>query len=141
MVVDSADKWIAEVQRAKVQRAEISASEKVQTDRIRAHRDVLLKALEPTFDERRENFLRLFLGLDAAMKASETAQAAAFLTSITELARTSPFQDLVNLEIVAAELKQARQDMGSLILDHLRSPTRKRRGRTRWVRRHGDDDF
>lgn len=45
-VVGYADKWVAEVQRAKTERAEIAAWEQVQTDKIRAQRDVLLKALD-----------------------------------------------------------------------------------------------
>ncbi len=105
-VVGYADKWVAEVQRAKIERAEIAAWEQVQTDKIRAQRDVLLKALDLSFDERRENFRRLFDGLDAAMEAGDAAQAASFLESITDLAKTSPFKDLANVEIIAAELKR-----------------------------------
>jgi hypothetical protein len=105
-LVEYADKWVAEVQRAKIERAEIAAWGQVQTDKIRAQRDVLLKALDLTFDERRENFHRLFDGLDAAMQAGNAAQATSFLESITDLAKTSPFQDLANVEIIAAELKR-----------------------------------
>lgn len=106
IVVTSGDKWVAEVQRAKVERAEVAAWEKTQTDRIRAQRDVLLKALDLTFDERRENFRRLFNGLDAALGAGNAAQVTSVLESITDLAKTSPFKDLANMEIVAAELKR-----------------------------------
>ncbi len=105
-VVDAADDWVKEIQRAKTDRAEIAAWELVQTDRIRAQQGILLKALDLTFDERRENFRRLFDGLDAAMDASEAGQAASFLESITDLAKTSPFKDLANMEIVTAELKR-----------------------------------
>ena len=88
------------------ERAEIGAWEQVQTDKIRAQRDVLLKALDLTFDERRENFRRLFDGLDAAMEADDAAQASSFLESITDLAKESPFKDLANVEIIAADLKR-----------------------------------
>ena len=105
-VVEYADRWIAEVQHAETDRAGIAAWEHVQTEKIRAQREVLLKALDLTFDERRENFRRLFDGLDTAIAAGDTAQAAAFLESITDLARVSPFKELANLEITVAELKR-----------------------------------
>ena len=105
-VVDYGDKWVTEVQRGMTERAEIGAWEQVQTEKIRAQRDVLLKALDLTFDERRENFRRLFDGLDAAMEADDAGQASAFLESITELAKESPFKDLANVEIIAADLKR-----------------------------------
>lgn len=105
-VVEAADDWVKEMQRAKTARAEIASWEHVQTEKIRAQQSILLKALDLTFDERRENFRRLFDGLDAAMDASDAGQAASFLESITELARTSPFKDLANMEIVVAELKR-----------------------------------
>lgn len=105
-VIDHADKWVVEVQQAKVQRADIAAWEQVQTDRIRAQRDVLLKALDLTFDERRDNFRRLFEGLDTAMQDGNAAQASSFLESITTLAKESPFKDLANVEIIAADLKR-----------------------------------
>ena len=105
-VVEYGDKWVTEVQRGMTERAEIGAWEQVQTDKIRAQRDVLLKALDLTFDERRENFRRLFDGLDAAMEADDAAQASSFLESITDLAKESPFKDLANVEIIAADLKR-----------------------------------
>ena len=105
-VVEYGDKWVTEVQRGMTERAEIGAWEQVQTEKIRAQRDVLLEALDLTFDERRENFRRLFDGLDAAMEADDAGQASAFLESITELAKESPFKDLANVEIIAADLKR-----------------------------------
>lgn len=108
-MVEYADRWVAEVQRAKSDRAAIAAWESVQTKKIRAQEMVLLKALDLTFDERRENFRRLFDGLDTAMAAGDAAQAASVLESITELAKESPFKELANLEIIVAELKRPDQ--------------------------------
>lgn len=106
-LIEYGDKWVVEVQRAHVERAEIAAWEHAQLDRIRAQREVLLKALELTYDERRENFRRLFDGLDSAMAAEDPSQVASFLESITDLAKSSPFKELANLEIVVSELKRA----------------------------------
>ena len=108
-LVEYGDKWLVEVQRAQVERAEIAAWEHAQVERIHAQREVLLKALELTFDERRENFRRLFDGLDSALVAEDPSQVASFLESITELAKSSPFQELANLEIVVSELKRPDQ--------------------------------
>lgn len=105
-MVDYAKLWATEVQQAQTERAGITAWENVQTEKIQAQREVLLKALDLTFDERRENFRRLFDGLDTAMAASDTTQAAAVLESITDLAKESPFKELANLEIIVSELKR-----------------------------------
>jgi hypothetical protein len=108
-MVEYADRWITEVQRAKSERARIAAWEDAQTRKIHAQETVLLKALDLTFDERRENFRRLFDGLDTAMAAGDAAQAASVLESITDLAKASPFKELANLEIIVAELKRPDQ--------------------------------
>ena len=108
-MVEYADRWVAEVQHAKTDRAAIAAWESVQTDKIHAQRAVLLKALDLTFDERRENFRRLFDGLDAAMAAGDTTRPPPFVESITDLAKESPFKELANLEIIVSELKQPEQ--------------------------------
>ena len=55
------------------------------------------------------NFRRLFDGLDTALAADDPNQVASFLTSITDLAKTSPFKELANLEIVVSDLKRPDQ--------------------------------
>lgn len=109
VMLETADGWVIEVQKAKTDRAQIAAWEHVQTDKIRAQREVLLKALDLTFDERRENFRRMFDGLDQVMAAGDPAQAASFLESITDLAKTSPFKELANVEIIVSGLKRPDQ--------------------------------
>jgi hypothetical protein len=108
-MVEYADRWVAEVQRAGTDRAAIASWERVQTEKIHAQRAVLLKALDLTFDERRENFRRLFDGLDSAMGSGDAAQVASHLESITDLAKESPFKELANLEIIVTELKRPDQ--------------------------------
>lgn len=108
-MVEYSQLLISEVQRAKTDRAAISDWKDVQVEKIHVQRDVLLKALDLTFDERRENFRRLFDGLDAAMAAGDTSQTASVLESITDLAKTSPFKELANLEIIVSELKRPDQ--------------------------------
>jgi hypothetical protein len=51
VMLETADGWVIEVQKAKTDRAQIAAWEHVQTDKIRAQREVLLKAVDLTFDD------------------------------------------------------------------------------------------
>ncbi|MBY9074226.1 hypothetical protein K1X13_05260 [Nocardioides sp. WL0053] len=105
-MVDAADQWVKVIQEESTRREEIRAWEATERERIVSQRDVLLRGLELTHDERRENFRRLFDNLDVAMRSNDAATAASLLDSITELAKSSPFKDLGNVEFVVNELKQ-----------------------------------
>ena len=52
-IVSAADEWVKVVQEESTRREEIRAWESVQRERIIAQRDVLVRGLELTFDERR----------------------------------------------------------------------------------------
>lgn len=106
-MVDAADQWVKVIQEESTRREEIRGWEATERERIVAQRDVLLRGLELIHDERRENFRRLFDNLDAAMRSEDAETAAKLLDSITELAKSSPFKDLGNVEFVVNELKQA----------------------------------
>ena len=105
-MVGAADQWVKVMQEESTRREEIRGWEATERERIVAQRDVLLRGLELTYDERRENFQRLFDNLDVAMGRGDAASAASLLDSITELAKSSPFKDLGNVEFVVNELKQ-----------------------------------
>lgn len=105
-MVDAADHWVKVIQEESTRREEIRAWEATERERIVARRDVLLRGLELTHDERRENFRHLFDNLDVAMRSDDAATAASLLDSITELAKSSPFKDIGNVEFVVNELKQ-----------------------------------
>lgn len=82
------------------------AWEKTQMEIINVQRDFLQSALDQTFDERRENFRRLFDNLDLALQSEgETAGArvSEVLEAITELAKVSPFKDLKSPELFVQE--------------------------------------
>ena len=92
------------------QREEIRAWEKSQLEIIQVQRDFLLIALDKTFDERRENFRRLFNNLDAALVSDRddaAAQVADLLRAIMDLAKTSPFKDLKSPTLVVQEFLQS----------------------------------
>lgn len=105
-LLDAADQWVRVIQEEETRRQEIRSWEATERERIIAHRDVLILGLELTFDERRENFRRLFDNLDVAMRNNDPQSAASVLESITELAKSSPFKDLGNVEFIVNELKQ-----------------------------------
>lgn len=110
LVLASANEWVKIVAQEKVRREEIRVWEQSQLEVIHLQRDFLLTALDKTFDERRENFRRLFDSLDAALASEREdsgAQVSEILTAITDLAQTSPFKDLKSPALVVQEFLQS----------------------------------
>lgn len=85
-------------------RKQISAWESATLENIRAKRDILIIFLERSFDERRDNFGRLFDALDVAMASSDPASVNSVLQGIVLLAQESPFKQLASLDGVRAFL-------------------------------------
>ena len=108
-VISAVDTWVKVVQGEATNRVEIQAWEATQREKIVAQRDVLLKGLDLTFDERRETFRRLFDSLDDAMKREDAQVTSDLLEKITDLAKSSPFKDLGNVEFVVDELKKGER--------------------------------
>src|SRR4051794_38638175 len=89
LVIRSANEWIAVVSQEQTKQREIRSWEKVQLEIIEVQKKFLLTALDKTFDERSENFRRLFDALDSALvSGAEDAAAtvADILGGITDLA-------------------------------------------------------
>ena len=110
LVVTSTNEWITVMAQEQRRREEIRAWEKSQLEIIHVQRDFLLTALEKTFDERRENFRRLFDQLDVVLASDgedAAAQAADLLEAITDLAKVSPFKDLKSPTLVVQEFLQS----------------------------------
>lgn len=93
---------IAEQERTK--RRDIEAWEKEAITRINAQRELVITYLDRSFDERAENFRALFGVVDDALLSGDNQQLALALNSITEIAKSSPFKDLANLNNVRAAL-------------------------------------
>lgn len=81
-------------------RREIEAWEKTKIAEIQVHRDLLIGYLERSFDERSQNFKSLFQLADQALANGDNQQLALTLDSIINLAKDSPFKDLVDLAAV-----------------------------------------
>lgn len=95
-------KIVAEQEQTK--RRGIEAWEKATIADIQAKRDALINYLECSFDERAKNFNFLFKKVDEAIAIGDNNQLALALTSITEIAKSSPFKDLADLTSVRAAL-------------------------------------
>jgi len=108
-VITAIDTWVKVVQGETTRRVEIRVWEATQRESIIAQRDVLIKGLDLTFDERRETFRRLFNSLDDAMKAEDAQIASDVLEKIADLAKSSPFKDLGNVQFVVDELKKGER--------------------------------
>jgi hypothetical protein len=88
--------YIRITQEEKTKRAEIKAWENIKIEEIRAKRDLFITYLDKAFTEREKSFDRLFDQADEAMRQGDAQQLGAILSSITELAKTTPFKDLVD---------------------------------------------
>ena len=95
-------KIVAEQEQTK--RRGIEAWEKATIADIQAKRDALIEYLEGSFDERAKNFYFLFKKVDEAIAIGDNNQLALAMTSIIEIAKSSPFKDLANLTSVRAAL-------------------------------------
>ena len=95
-------KIVAEQEQTK--RRGIEAWEKATIADIQAKRDALINYLECSFDERAKNFKFLFKKVDEAIAIGDNNQLALALSSITEIAKSSPFQDIADLTSVRAAL-------------------------------------
>lgn len=110
LVVTSTNEWIKVIAEEQRRREEIRAWETTQLEIIHVQRDFLMTALDKTFDERRENFRRLFDQLDVVLSSESEnagAHAAELLEAITDLAKTSPFKDLKSPTLVVQEFLQS----------------------------------
>ena len=66
-VIDRVGEWVQLVQTETTKRADIAAWERTTVEEIRAQSEVLINYLNRSFDERAENFRRLFDSLDTAI--------------------------------------------------------------------------
>lgn len=93
-----------EVQETK--RVNINAQRDVLIKNIEARKEIVMKFLDKSFDERKENFAKLFSLVDKAMASNNNEQLALALQSINLLAAESPFKALRSIETT----KQALED-------------------------------
>jgi hypothetical protein len=82
----------------------IAAERDIAIAKVRAQQELLQEYLNRSFDERAENFTRLFAVVDGALDTNNMAALATGLESVVKLATSSPFKDLRTVEETAAAL-------------------------------------
>lgn len=82
----------------KTARKDIEAKRDSDIARIQAQKEIIMIYLEKSFDERKENFSKLFQVIDHAIANNNMQQLAMGLDSINQLAASSPFKALATLE-------------------------------------------
>jgi hypothetical protein len=105
-VVEAYTDYKIVAQEEQTKRRGIEAWEKATITQIEANRDAVIKYLENSFDERANNFRFLFEKVDMAIADGDNNQLALALHSITEIAKSSPFKELANLNSVRAALDE-----------------------------------
>jgi hypothetical protein len=103
-LVDAYAEYQRVVQEERTKRREIAAWEKAALATIEQRCDVMMQFLDRSFNERAENFREFFALANQSIATGNNDQLAAVLTSIVELAKTSPFKDLADLAKVEAAL-------------------------------------
>lgn len=103
-VVEAYKEYKIVAEQEQTNRREIEAWEKATIAQIEANRDAVIKYLENSFDERANNFRFLFEKVDMAIADGDNNQLALALHSITEIAKSSPFKELADLNLVRAAL-------------------------------------
>jgi hypothetical protein len=103
-IVEAYTEYKIVAQEETTKRRGIEAWETATIAKIQADRDVLIKYLENSFDERAKNFSFLFEKVDQAIANGDNNQLTLALHSITEIAKSSPFKDFADLKSVTAAL-------------------------------------
>jgi dephospho-CoA kinase len=98
-------KKIAEEEKTK--REQIKAWKVVEVEKINTLKNFLREYLDNSFDERKDNFEKMFALLDVAISNNNNEQLALILNSITDLAKTNPFKQLSNLDSVREALNNS----------------------------------
>ena len=86
-------------------RSSLKTWETTEIARINALRKIAIEYLENSFDERKENFQKMFDLLDVAISQNDNKQLALTLNSITDLATSNPLEKLSDLDYVSQALK------------------------------------
>lgn len=85
------------IEQEETKREEIRAKKEVKLSIIQAQREFFLNYLDKTFDERRNNFEKLFDVIDNAITKNDNQQLSIGLDSLNKLAAESPFKVIADI--------------------------------------------
>lgn len=108
-IVASAQEYLVVREVEQTKRDTIEATKQVALAEIHARTELFLTYLDKSFDEREDNFAKLFAALDKAMGAG-VGNVAEILGAITTLAASSPFKDLRDPVQVRAALEDPNHE-------------------------------
>ncbi|MFP2895545.1 hypothetical protein [Corallococcus sp. 4LFB] len=97
---------VRDIEKSRTEQTRLRESARVEVEQIHAMREVLMNYLDRSFDERKENFRRLFERLDGAIQGNNVQMASAVLDSVVKLADASPFKALRDVAATRAALGQ-----------------------------------
>ena len=78
-----------------------------------------MEYLEKTYDERKENFAKLFMVIDDAIKKDNIQQLSIGLDSLNKLAAESPFKVIADINALSDALDK-KVEFDQCILDYIR---------------------
>ncbi len=90
----------------KTRRTEIRAATEIKIKEINAMKDVIMAYLDKTFDERSLIFKKQFDIIDIALEKGDVNMLSIGLNSINDLAKSSPFKALADINNVKKQLSQ-----------------------------------
>lgn len=88
----------------KTKREEIISDKETKIEAIKAQKEFFMEYLNKTFDERSENFDKIFEVIDSALANDNIQQLALGLDSLNKLAAESPFKVLADLNTLGNAL-------------------------------------
>ena len=88
----------------KTKREEIIANKETRIEIIRTQKEFLMEYLKKTFDERSDNFNKIFEVIDSALENDNIQQLALGLDSLNKLAAESPFKVLADINVLGEAL-------------------------------------
>ena len=92
------------IEEEKTKRDKIKADRDVKLEAIKFQRDFFMEYLEKTYDERKENFAKLFIVIDDAIKKDNIQQLSIGLDSLNKLAAESPFKVIADINALSDAL-------------------------------------
>ena len=96
-----------EIERTK--RAEIEKESQKTLAKIQVQKELFLKYIDKSFDERASNFNKFFEVIDSAMSDGNMEKLAMGLNSVMQLARESPFKALIDINTLSGQLESKEE--------------------------------
>ncbi len=101
---------VREIERERTEQLRIREAARIDVEKIHGIRDLLMQYLDRSFDERSENFRKLFERLDVAIEQRDAQLAAQVLTTVTQLAESSPFRELQDVASARAAMNDKKTE-------------------------------